>query len=129
MLKQITMAAVLALVLCGCGPDIYQLNEIDNGKTIRCSKGDQLVITLPANPTTGYSWQVYRQPSSEHLVLTKSIFNEVKGNRRMVGLPGTYSFFYTVTGPGKEGISLIYSRSWEDKAPAGRFEMLVDATE
>ena len=131
MLRHITLASVLALLLCGCGPDVIQLSEVDNGKTIACRKGDQLVVTLPANPSTGFTWQTYRPPSSEHLVLTRSAFNETAkaGSRKMVGIPGTYSFYYTVTGPGKEGISLIYSRSWESKAPSGRFEVLVDAAE
>ena len=129
MLKRVALASVLALLLCGCGPDVIQLSEVDNGKTIACSKGDQLVITLPANPSTGFTWQVYRQPSSEHLVLTRSEFNETPGSRNMVGVPGTYSFFYTITGAGKEGISLIYCRTWEDRAPSGRFEILVDAAE
>ena len=131
MLKRVALASVLALLLCSCGPDVIQLSEVDNGKTITCRKGDQLVVTLPANPTTGYIWQTYRPPSGEHLVLTRSAFNEIPqtGSRKMVGIPGTYSFYYTVTGTGKEGISLVYSRSWENKAPAGRFEILVDAAE
>ena len=131
MLRHVALASVLALLLCSCGPDVIQLSEVDNGKTITCRKGDQLVVTLPANPTTGYIWQTYRTPSGEHLVLTRSAFNEIPqtGGRKMVGIPGTYSFYYTVTGAGKEGISLVYSRTWENKAPAGRFEILVDAAE
>ena len=103
MLKRVALASVLALLLCGCGPDVIQLSEVDNGKTIACSKGDQLVITLPANPTTGFTWQVYRQPSSEHLVLTRSEFNETPGSRNMVGVPGTYSFFIPSPAPAKKG--------------------------
>ena len=131
MLRHVALASVLALLLCSCGSDVIQLSEVDNGKTITCRKGDQLVVTLPANPTTGYIWQTYRPPSGEHLVLTRSAFNEIPqtGSRKMVGIPGTYSFYYTVTGAGKEGISLVYSRTWENKAPAGRFEILVDAAE
>lgn len=128
MLKQLVVAAVCALCLCGCGPNVIQLTEVDNGRTISCSKGDQIVVTLPANPTTGYVWQSLRTPSSEYLVMTKSMFHPADDQgRQMVGVPGTYSFQYTVTGNGKEGICLIYCRIWEDAPPAGRFEVVVDA--
>lgn len=51
-----------------------QLHQTDNGRRISANVGDELVISLSENPTTGYRWDIEQQdvdfvellPDTEH---------------------------------------------------------------
>lgn len=37
---------------------IYRLSQSDRGRTVLVRKGDEIVVTLPENPTTGFRWKM-----------------------------------------------------------------------
>ena len=43
------------------------LNE--NGSTVRLRSGQMLVIKLQSNPSTGYVWQLVREPNARYLLV------------------------------------------------------------
>ncbi len=117
---------VMSVFLTACSPDVIRLTEMDNGKKITCSPEDTIIIELPGNPTTGYTWMQERVPSDSVLVLSREVFVQLKKDRNLVGAPGVSHFEYVVSGKGEEGIKLIYHRRWEtNKQPIGKFEVLV----
>jgi len=45
-------------LLAGCISKEVKLDVSDNGSQIKLNTGQMLFITLEANPTTGYTWEV-----------------------------------------------------------------------
>jgi len=41
------------------------LSEADNGKEIEAAVGQRIVLTLPENPSTGYTWSIELPPGVE----------------------------------------------------------------
>jgi inhibitor of cysteine peptidase len=77
------------------------------------SVGETIVLSLPENPSTGYSWQM---TASDGLEAVSD--NYVQGNtgsafRPIVGAGGTHTWTYKVTKPGTQTITGIYKRPWE----------------
>ena len=61
MMKRICIVSVLLItfaLLAGCIYKEVKLGVSDNGSQIKLNKSQMLFITLEANPTTGYTWEV-----------------------------------------------------------------------
>ena len=61
------LLVVAVLMVYGPVPREVQLTAADNGSEIELKKGQALVITLKANPTTGYTWDVV-EPRDEQVL-------------------------------------------------------------
>ncbi len=92
-----------------------------NGKMIKLKSGDELVVRLAGNATTGYRWAIVSKP--EALTLIKSTYLTSPPGR--IGQGGTFSFrLRTVAGRGT--LKLEYRRPWEKgKAPTQSFSIKV----
>lgn len=76
--------------------------------------GDQFTVTLPSNPSTGYSWQMLKEPDSKVLKKTGSKYNEPqKQNPPIVGAGGKETWSFKAAGKGKQNIEMVYVRPWE----------------
>lgn len=73
--------------------------------------GDQFTVTLPSNPSTGYSWQMLNQPDAKVLRKTVAKYNEPE--KPMPGKPGTETWTFKAVGKGKQSIEMVYLRPWE----------------
>jgi inhibitor of cysteine peptidase len=91
---------VLAL-FSGCGTKGTNLTDADNGKQIFIKTGDMLTLTLPSNPTTGYSWQVME---IDNAILTQNgeaDYKQSSDSEGLVGAGGTETFHFKAVGTGK----------------------------
>lgn len=95
----------------------------DNGGVFKLKPNDQVSITLPGNPTTGYRWELAAisvdilEPGGEPEYLADS---------SLPGSGGSFRFHFTARKQGSTRIILAYRRSWEtDVAPLKMFEMTV----
>lgn len=98
-----------------------KVTEDDAGKTIRAEEGQSVLLMLPANGTTGYSWKVTR--TSRTLGYGK--YRYIGSNTGAIGAGGMARFTWKTTGPlpmkGSHEITLEYRRPWEDAStPAAR---------
>lgn len=128
--RLLAFAALLAAALLSsaCRSEVFQLNEMDNGRILVCAPGDVIEVRLPGNPTTGYMWMQARQFDNRILVKTGDEFLIDQTKQNLVGAPGIFFFSYQVMEKGKAGLRLEYRRPWEEnQPPASRFEVLVDA--
>ena len=66
-------------------------------------------VSLPSNPTTGYSWKV--EQSNELFEIT-SEFAEGEGGA--LGAGGTDTFTLTPQASGETAVMFMYGRSWEE---------------
>ncbi|MHC1782055.1 MAG: protease inhibitor I42 family protein [Anaerolineaceae bacterium] len=74
--------------------------------------GDILEITLEANPSTGYIWEV--DPLDEKILQLDGEPETRSGaNANLVGAPVTQTFRFKAVAPGQATLTISYRRPWE----------------
>lgn len=100
-----------------------QVSEVDNNSSVTLNLGDELVVRLQSNASTGYSWQIDYN-NSQLLRLTKSSYE--KPNSNLMGAPGNQVFRFRAVGAGGEGLKLSYKRPGQGRWQSGEtFVILV----
>jgi len=80
--------------------------------------GDEFVLTLESNPTTGYQWQVADKLDGK---IVRLISSEYKApDTKLVGAGGNEVWTFRAEGRGKTAINLIYVRPWEKDTPPAK---------
>ena len=106
------------------------VTESDNGKTITVAKDAKLAITLPGNPTTGYSWKVTGREGDAITPVGHPQYQQSPAAAGMVGTGGQFVFQFAAVKPGTTKLTLAYARPWEkDTPPAKTFTLTVDVPE
>lgn len=107
------LAAAVFLVACalGGGAASTAIDPDDNGKTVAVPVGQQLMLSLPSNPSTGYQWSLAATLPPQ-LVTAAETF-ESSGTPGLVGAGGTQVFTYSVVRAGSGVLTLVYARPWE----------------
>ena len=83
----------------------------DDGDALRV--GDELIIELPSNASTGYAWDL-REPADSAIVDLESVTYVMDdAPDGMSGVGGTEVFRFRATGVGTTTIRLEYVQSWE----------------
>jgi len=112
--------AVMVILITGCGPVQTQLSAADNGKTVEVKAGDQIVIALEGNPSTGYTWEAKDLDASMFQQVGETEFKS--SNPGLIGAGGTLTLTFKTLKAGTSALTLIYHRPWEtDVAPVNTF--------
>ena len=91
-------------------PKQVVLTERDNGSSISVYKGQELVIELNSNPSTGYRWEVVE--SNENILRFMGMeFGEPETN--LFGAPQKQIIRFEVNDTGICSPKLVYQRPWE----------------
>ncbi|MBY0275688.1 protease inhibitor I42 family protein [Candidatus Binatia bacterium] len=83
---------------------------------IAATPGKDFSITLDANHTTGFQWELAKPLDGSVLTLVETTYEEQPN-----GAPGTGGkevWTFAPVAPGWTKIELVYRRPWEDMAPA-----------
>lgn len=110
-LLMVALVAVLA-VASGCSADPGVLGPEDDGTTVKAAVGDSVVVELPSNPSTGYSWQVVDAGPCD--APARSEFLEDQQDEAVVGASGIERFTFTRASADSGDITLEYRRPWEE---------------
>jgi inhibitor of cysteine peptidase len=128
----VTLAATAVVTLAvACTPDVgssgeVSLTESQNGQAITLSPGQSLVVTLPANPTTGYSWTVTAPGTPQLKQDGEGVYTPDAGAAGRVGAGGTTVFRFVAVEAGATTLVLAYARPFEpDQPPAKTFSVPV----
>ena len=78
---------------------------------IKAKVGQTFVITIPSNPTTGYSWKLERPLKGTLVSLVRSEY--IPPKTKMVGKGGKEIWTFRALNKGTAIISLMYVRPWE----------------
>ncbi len=120
---------VVVLMVYGHGPSEVQLTAADNGSTVELESGQVLSITLEANPTTGYTWEVVEPLDGQVMRQVGEI--EFIPNRQesgIVGSGGVQIIRFECVNAGQTVLKLVYHRPWEtDVKPLETFSIPVVA--
>ena len=117
---------MLALVVSagGCGPKPVSLDAGDNGGQVELSAGQRLTVSLPGNPSTGYTWEVGEGTGGVLLPVGEAGF--VSDDPNLVGAGGTLTLTFEAAQAGTTTLVLVYHRPWEtDVEPLDTFTVTV----
>jgi inhibitor of cysteine peptidase len=89
---------------------VHRLAEADSGTTLRAAPGEEVLVELAENPTTGYVWH-HVDPDGSGLVLVSSDFDPP--NAAAVGAGGVRRLRFRVSGAGRRALVLVLKRPWE----------------
>lgn len=99
------------------------LTQADKGKSITVRIGDEIVIMLPENPTTGYRWAI-DQTDENILVAQTPAFSPTPGGA--IGGGGTRTFTFTAKKPGTVHLQLKLLRAWQgDSSIIDRYDVTI----
>lgn len=101
-----------------------RLTETDAGRSVELRLGDELQVSLPANPTTGYQWEVNAVDDAILRPLGVPTFEPHGG---AVGGGGKMIMRFEAVGSGPTVLKLIYRRPFE-KDRSGARTFAVDVT-
>jgi inhibitor of cysteine peptidase len=127
---RLTAVLSLAALLSACAqkPSSVTLEQKQQAKCpLTLHVGQQFILRLPSNPTTGFRWLV-RDAAPQVL---KSLGPEVYSNPEdsgLVGSGGISTWRFDVVAAGEGQLSLTYERPWEvGVVPALRFTCTLKA--
>ena len=88
----------------------------DITSTIKITPGEEFVIKLKANPTTGYEWRLSKPVDDKFVKFINSEY--IPDNPDLAGSGGTSRWIFKALQVGKAEISFKYVKSWDrDTAP------------
>ena len=90
-----------------------ELTEADAGRERAVAVGDEVVVRLAENRTTGFRWQLADLP--EGVTLVDDTFEAPSPGRP--GQGGVHYFRLQATGPGEHRVAAGLRRSWEEGGP------------
>ena len=109
------MRIVIILVLLSLSSYAFAETHDAMTNTIKATVGKEFVITLDANATTGYEWQLAK-PIDDNLI--KLVSSEYIPNKTgLVGSGGKSIWTFKAVHVGKTRISFKYIRPWEKNTP------------
>jgi len=87
------MRYLLLLLLTGLAlaEGTRELTLADHSKNLQLALGDKLTIKLPANPSSGYAWQLHYK-NSQLKRLGKPVYTPTNKKKPKLGGSVTYSF-------------------------------------
>jgi inhibitor of cysteine peptidase len=113
-----------ALLLTACGAEKVEVNDAMNGQSVSLKAGDQLVLSLESNPTTGFDWELLEYDETVLKLIGEPTFDS---DSKLVGAGGIKTYTLEAQGSGKATIKLVYHRSWEtDVPPEKEFDIVVE---
>lgn len=113
-----TFRMMVVINRSGDQPRTITLTDADNGSSINLNPGDNLVIRLSSNRTTGYSWSVGM--NNPGILSTVGEPSYQAPDSTMMGAPGAQVFRFRAAGGGGENLSLLYQRPWEKSRLAAK---------
>jgi inhibitor of cysteine peptidase len=113
--RRICLPAALVLIasmVIGCGsggPKTYTTSNTN----ITANVGEQFVIKLASNKTTGFQWSITGSLDTAVVKKVKSAYIAGKSTNNEVGVGGVEQWTFEAVGAGTTKIVMVYSRPFE----------------
>ncbi|WP_157355073.1 protease inhibitor I42 family protein [Nocardia terrae] len=102
--------------------EAVKIGADSDGKDVSLAVGQGLIVTLEANPTTGYAWVVGELDQNVVKQNGSPEYQQDPNPNGMVGVGGKSVLNFVAAAPGSTKLSLEYKRAWEQGIePAKRF--------
>ncbi|MDD4183346.1 MAG: protease inhibitor I42 family protein, partial [Candidatus Omnitrophica bacterium] len=111
---------ILSVLIFLCLVSFSIAENLTQDKTIKVEAGQDFTITLEANATTGYEWQLAKPLDENRFKLISSGYVADKLNR--IGAGGRQVWVFKALKAGETVISFKYIRQWEKNTPPAKEE-------
>ena len=125
------LTPAIALAACAgaphpaAAPAIVDISAAETRVALR--PGQELVVRLRSNPSTGYSWTIGARATGVLVSAGPPAFEPDPKSAGRVGAGGVEAFRFTAAAAGREALRFEYRRPWEkDAAPASTAIVDVD---
>jgi inhibitor of cysteine peptidase len=120
-------AATVLFGIAGCrSTDHLDLDAGSEGSRVEVAVGQTLVVTLDANPTTGYGWGWVPSEDGVLQQVGETEFQQGAVAQDLVGVGGQEILRFKAEKVGQTVLELVYRRPWEkDANPEGTFSVEV----
>lgn len=123
--SKIVVILLIVLSLASAGIYLYLKFAKSPVGTIKVKVGDDFIIALKANRTTGYEWQIDKPLDGNKIKYKK--FSYAPDETGLVGSGGMEEWRFEAVGAGRARVSFKYVRPWEkDVKPADKRSFGVD---
>jgi predicted secreted protein len=92
------------------------VTEADVGRTIQLRPGEEILVRLKGNPTTGYRWMPHDEGPSVLELSGTPAFKRDAAREGMTGVGGEETWRFAAMDIGVQTLELRYQRSWEADA-------------
>jgi predicted secreted protein len=95
------------------------VDKADAQRTLALNPGQELVVRLASNPTTGYRWTLGEAPMTALALSATPAYKQDAGAKGLMGAGGVETWRFLAIAPGRAKLALEYRRPWEhDTSPA-----------
>jgi inhibitor of cysteine peptidase len=112
----VAMFLAAACAAPGSGGGTTELTASDSGSAISVSNGGTIVISLEANPSTGYTWQQAPGLDTSVVRFVSQDYEQGPAASPVVGGGGTDVLTFEAVGGGTTTIALVYLRTGDPTA-------------
>lgn len=126
----VALLVALSMLGVGCdedggdGPRQVLLSSEDAGTTIEVTVGDEVMIELEANPSTGFSWT---HEAGDVAILAPMGEPDYQSDSDLPGSAGMMTWHFEARAAGSTKVELAYRRPWEtDVEPERWFTVSVE---
>ena len=110
----------LSLFAC---KDSSAVKVVDGKKLMEVKAGEEFSISVYANPSTGYGWQLAEALDADYLALVSKEY--LTKDTALVGAGCEQEWVFKALKAGQTNISLKYMRPWEKNTPPQNEESFV----
>jgi inhibitor of cysteine peptidase len=96
---------------------------VDTDETLEASVGEDVVISMESNQTTGYQWKLKETPDAGILKFISSKY--APDNGAAVGSGGNEIWVFKAVGAGKTALHFEYVRPWEKDTPSAKVKTVI----
>jgi inhibitor of cysteine peptidase len=100
-----------------------EAKNVSHDEIIQARVGEEVVITLESNRTTGFQWQLASPVDKDYLVI--SGLKYVVPKSKLLGGPGKEEWSFKVLKAGSTTVCFHYVRPWEKKSKPAKVRTIV----
>ncbi len=117
---------LLMLLVSACGEaDPKTFTELDDGHAVDMATGEVIEVTLPANPATGFTWEVSPVSTRCLEMVGEPDFTPMGA---LIGAGGVLKMEFEAIESGSGVLELVYQRTWETQPPEDTYRLRIDVS-
>ncbi|MCU1715939.1 protease inhibitor I42 family protein [Pseudomonas sp. 5P_3.1_Bac2] len=129
--QRLLLSMALLPLLGACAHQASNDSTVQLEQESRCPQelqvGQQLILSLPSNPSTGFRWQLHSDATPVLRSLGPEVYSATDSGE-IVGSGGLSTWRFQVERAGSATLSLLYQQPWAtNEEPAERFSCQLNA--
>lgn len=124
-IRLLTLLSLALLTACASQPKQNITVEEQSECPLQLTNGQNLILTLPSNPTTGYRWAIQDSAGGVLRKISPEVYSNSESNG-LVGNGGQSTWRFQAFASGTGRLLLTYQQPWEPEvAPVNAFDCAI----